>query len=783
MLLLSKKKIKTNERTLAISCIFLWVFFVGLAHHIDFNLLQNSIGFLFLVSVPGILFLQNFRIAFRFDWTYIGLAVGLSLVIVMAFGLLINFVLPNFGLVPLVEYTLQFSILCLIILLSTFLLYRNETITIKKRAFNKVVFGFVSYSVLLVIVSICGALRLNNGYSGNVTLTMLCAMAVGFVVILYFNKDIKNGLLETVFYFFSLALLLMTSLRGWGIVGHDIQRESRVFQMTKEAGVWSIDYLQDAYNACMSVTILPTMFSELLSIPDAYIYKFLFQLIFALVPVLSFILISRYFSKFIAILSTILIISFPTFFTDMPMLNRQEIAFLMFVLLILVMFDRAIGTRFRNTLILLFGVGIILSHYSTTYIVILFLTTAWFGFLFTKIIFKVKFVSDFVENKKFLKPSFALPKTPAISILSLGAIIILSFVWSSVFTQTSDSSIKRVLVRTFESVVFDSESTKSVDTLYGLFSSKKMTKDEVLAQYRTDVVEKARKNDPGIFFQGDIVENYTPIILPDEVLPLTNFGKKIEALGISVGWLNVTLKFGTAKVLQVLLLVGIVVSLFSAHHFRNKPPVEYILLVIAGVAFLASMVLIPVLSVEYGVLRAFQQTLFIAAPIIIIGGLYVFRIFGEQFAKFMTAAFIILFFLTSTGVITQFTGGYKALLHLNNSGPYYDNYYIHGSEVSAFVWINDQIEQSESSEFLSELQADHYFSKKLSEKSNLSTPSGTYPGLISKNAYVFLGHHNVNRGNSTIFYSGTTLTFKYPFSIVERYKNKVYDSEGVVIYR
>ena len=60
----------------------------------------------------------------------------------------------------------------------------------------------------------------------------------------------------------SLALLFVASMRSWHVVGWDINAELQVFRLT-EAGYWSMSHLQDAYNACLSITLLPTIFSSL----------------------------------------------------------------------------------------------------------------------------------------------------------------------------------------------------------------------------------------------------------------------------------------------------------------------------------------------------------------------------------------------------------------------------------------------------------------------------------------------------------------------------------------
>src|ERR1700680_2775123 len=74
-------------------------------------------------------------------------------------------------------------------------------------------------------------------------------------------------------FFIGLALLFTTSLRSWYATGHDIEREIYVFQLTNTHHIWSMAFYQDAYNACLSITILPTILTNLLVIQDIYVYK------------------------------------------------------------------------------------------------------------------------------------------------------------------------------------------------------------------------------------------------------------------------------------------------------------------------------------------------------------------------------------------------------------------------------------------------------------------------------------------------------------------------------
>ena len=87
---------------------------------------------------------------------------------------------------------------------------------------------------------IAGANRLNNGSGDLVALVGLSAVAITFAFLLWRRTDLRDSVVAASIYLLGLSLLLATSLRGWYITGHDIQTEYRVFQLTKDHGVWNI---------------------------------------------------------------------------------------------------------------------------------------------------------------------------------------------------------------------------------------------------------------------------------------------------------------------------------------------------------------------------------------------------------------------------------------------------------------------------------------------------------------------------------------------------------------
>src|SRR3989344_7390237 len=328
-----------------------------------------------LLLVPGIATLLLIRIRRLDPWTYLSMALGLSLVELMLLGLGANTLLPYLG----VERPLDFPILASVISvfvvgLMTAQWVRRESLVLRFKRY--VLFDTardwiaVLTPLIFVILSVLGATILNNGGGGALVYWCLVGVVLYSAALLWYCEKADENVVPAALFLLALALLFMTSLRGWYVTGHDIQREFEVFQLTHTAGLWSIARFKDAYNACLSITILPTVISEFMRISDPAVFKVLFQICFATVPAMLFLILRRMVRPMIALIVALYFLAFPTFFSDMPFLNRQEIAFLFLFLMFLVITDERLSLRLRRGLFMLFGAGMALSHYSTTYTVV-----------------------------------------------------------------------------------------------------------------------------------------------------------------------------------------------------------------------------------------------------------------------------------------------------------------------------------------------------------------------------------------------------------------------------
>ncbi len=140
-------------------------------------------------------------------------------------------------------------------------------------------------------------------------------------------------------------------------------------------------------------------------------------------------------------------------------------------------------------------------------------------------------------------------------------------------------------------------------------------------------------------------------------------------------------------------MVGLFLLVWGNRRRRRIPASqrEYLCLAAASFVGLAAVVLLPDLSVEYGLLRAFQQALIFLAPLVAETTLaLVWLVFGRR-AGMVAVAVGLVTLASLSGVIPQATGGYAPQLNLNNAGTYYNDYYLHPQELNAISWLDGQV--------------------------------------------------------------------------------------------
>jgi uncharacterized membrane protein len=624
----------------------------------------------------------------------------------------------------------------------------------------------------------CGAVALDNGRGSAVTLTMLlCALAVmGYVIAK--AKSLSRATIVTAIYSVALALLLMTSLRGRYTTGHDVQHEYYVFELAHSHWHWNMADLHDPYNACLSITILPVMLAGILHVSDVMIYKLLFQLIFALVPVGVFLISDRLAGRRPAVLAALVFMSFPTYFSDMPMLNRQELAMFQLTGMMLLFVDRWPGVRrTQQAPFLLLGLGVVLSHYSTSYLMV-----GQFGI--AVLLLWVRRLPG-LWRRVFSNPEgrHRFGRITQVRLITVPVVVILAafaVIWQSPVTHTGGniSQVARDVVRSVTgSSVRDAGSS---DLSASFFGGAGNAADQVKEYAKA--VKQAQQ--PGVdYLPASVVDSYPLTPSGQERAPLTALGRAVSDVGVSPYSLNSALRGGSAKVMQILLIVGLIGLLIRRPRgwgVRWDP--EYQMLCIGGLGIVAAIVVLPFLSVDYGLLRAFQQTLVVLSLPVVMGCAMVGSILGKWGRGIAAVGLPAVFFVSSSGIAASATGGYLPQLHLSNAGDNYDAYYTHDAEIGVGKWLATQLPPGRR--FPKNLQADYISSSQLA--ANGVPGAGVLdiaPGLVQRNGFIFLSYSNVVLDRTYGLFDATSIPYTYPLAFLDQNKNRVADAGISRVYR
>jgi uncharacterized membrane protein len=599
-----------------------------------------------------------------------------------------------------------------------------------------------------------------------------------------------------VLFLVAVAVLLATSLRGWGITGHDIQAEYLSFGLTNDAQHWQMSALQNAYNACMSVNVLPTVLAQTTGLSGAVVFKVLLQLVFALVPVLTYLFSRRFVSRRLALAATTLTMAFPTFFTDMPYLVRQEVAFFFLALLLLAATEPNARPGWQRVAVAAFGVGVVLSHYSTTYVMLMGLVFALLAMGILRVLGRV--------SARFEGHDTSANALVLLNPLVVAFLVAASLAWAGPVTHTG-AHAKDVARATVEALTGKGDDKPgSSDVSYSLFSKDDVTARQRLDDYVGQTMQFRRENIPAadLVIRKPTRADLRPTIAPASKVAPTAFGKLLYDLGIVPSKVNGAARLACAVLMQVLLLVGLVWLVLRRRRTESSesaetadsevvaeavdvetpnPSRELVYLSVGSVAALALIVLVPNLSVDYGVLRAFQQTMLVVAPVMAIGLWVLVRPLGRRLAWAVVAVPVLLL-LVLGGLLPSLIGGHQPRIAAGSSGLYYDRFYTSDSEAGAIDWL---ARTDASTAWRSKIIANRNVMVKMLTASRNAAPIADrlYPTLLTRDAYVYVDRQMIEHGKATLFYTGDLISYAYPTQQLDRRMDLVYSSPRSRIYR
>lgn len=229
----------------------------------------------------------------------------------------------------------------------------------------------------LISLSALGTSLVNTSGNNLVLLVLMCVICAVILLGAMFERLVTPLFLAITVTGIAIALLLHTTLNSEYLTGYDIHLEYYLTKLVEARFVWDPSKIPETipdyanYNSMLSVTILPTMIASLSGMEATWVYKLDFSVIFALVPMILFISYWRMFGKADALCAVFLIMSLSSFFGELPSVGRQEVAEVFLALMILLLMRDGMQARKKWSLFMAFSVGLVVSHYGTTYIFML----------------------------------------------------------------------------------------------------------------------------------------------------------------------------------------------------------------------------------------------------------------------------------------------------------------------------------------------------------------------------------------------------------------------------
>ncbi len=225
----------------------------------------------------------------------------------------------------------------------------------------------------LVVLSIFGNFyRINTG--NNIFILMLLLLIPLIVIITIFDY-IKDQYLPFLVHSISLALLFHQSFAVNYIFGSDIFYEKDIIDSVLTNSFWNND-LYGNLNSMLSLTLVAPIFSQITGLDVETILRIIYPLVFSFVPLILYMIFSRFMSGKDSFISAFIFMSFWVFFTEILQLGRQMIAELMLALIFYLIMKHENDIR-NKLLIILFSASLITSHYGTSYLFIFLLLSSY----------------------------------------------------------------------------------------------------------------------------------------------------------------------------------------------------------------------------------------------------------------------------------------------------------------------------------------------------------------------------------------------------------------------
>lgn len=250
-------------------------------------------------------------------------------------------------------------------------------------------------------LSVLGTHYVNEFGDGRVALAFVAVAAL--VPLLLRAKVIPRNVEAYAIFCVALGVLYHTALISPHIWGWDTHYEYGTALHFLQQGQWNPAYAS-SLTPLLTVTLYSGLFSEVTALPLDTVFKTVYPVLFALMPVGVYWLSYRLTAdRSVAVLAPFFVIFYYGFFKVIP--GKQAIGELFLVLVLVALIARGVTTFQRRVLVIGFFSALVFSHYATSLLLVLFLGAAY-------VTLKTLVQAGLLENRNggftFLRPGYIL---------------------------------------------------------------------------------------------------------------------------------------------------------------------------------------------------------------------------------------------------------------------------------------------------------------------------------------------------------------------------------------
>ena len=365
------------QRIVSSLALVIYVIITDISILLDIPIYRQVFGFLLVTLIPGLLIVRILDLRSTSPSKTILYSVGLSLALTMFLGFFVNLIGPLFGIdkpISLIPLLVAINITVIILLVTSFFMdtadYKLPFDLRESFALLRSPQGF--FLLLILLLGVAGGLAVQYYICSLFSVVAMFLIALTAALIA-FGKFFEEKHYTIALFIIGLTLLLTRTLTSPYLANTDIHVELFYQKLAEINAYWDPNVYPGTCNTMLSTVILPNVYSVLLGIDSILVYKVVFSILFALVPVALYHVFKGALKPEFSFFSAFLFMSFYAFSLVLTWLPRQQVAELYLVLILFTFFDKEVRPSVRGFLTIAWISSIIVSHYATTYITLFFM--------------------------------------------------------------------------------------------------------------------------------------------------------------------------------------------------------------------------------------------------------------------------------------------------------------------------------------------------------------------------------------------------------------------------